>query len=253
MATEELSATSAHKAGELAQAHLAAIVESSDDAIIGKDLDGTITSWNQGAQRILGYNPSEVIGKSIYLIVPPELHAEEQAILTKLRAGERIDHFETERISKDGKRIALSLTVSPIRDAAGHVIGASKIAHDISDRKRAEVEREQLLQSERHARGQAEREGRLKDEFLTTLSHELRTPLNAILGWTTLVEREPLTKAAAEGLEVIARNARAQKQKRCIHRHGCGFIFGCSRLCCRPEPHVSASDLAGSQNRGLHE
>src|SRR5215469_18898987 len=120
------------------RALLAAIVDSSDDAIVSKTLEGRILSWNRGATRIFGYAADEVIGKSITVIVPPELHPEEQQILEKLRRGERIDHFDTIRLTKDGRRIPISLTVSPVRDARGVIVGASKVARDISDRKRAE-------------------------------------------------------------------------------------------------------------------
>ena len=121
-----------------AQGRLAAIVASSDDAIISKDLNGMITSWNAGASRIFGYAPEETIGRHITLLIPPELHAEENIILARLRKGERIEHFETVRVTKSGKKLDVSLTISPIRDSKGHVIGASKIARDISDRKRIE-------------------------------------------------------------------------------------------------------------------
>jgi len=120
-------------------AWLAAIVESSDDAIVSKTLDGQILSWNSGATRLFGYEPSEVIGKPITIIIPKELHPEEQRILEKLRRGEVIDHFDTTRVTKDGRRIAVSLTVSPVRNADGTIIGASKVARDISERKRAET------------------------------------------------------------------------------------------------------------------
>src|SRR5262249_13644192 len=116
----------------------AAIVLSSDDAIISKTLEGRITSWNAGATRIFGYGASEMIGQSILRIIPPELHGEEQTILARLRQGERIDHYETVRVAKDGRRIDISLTVSPLRDRSGKVIGASKVGRDITDRKRAE-------------------------------------------------------------------------------------------------------------------
>jgi PAS domain S-box-containing protein len=133
------------------QALLAAIVESSDDAIVSKTLDGRIRSWNAGAMRLFGYTPEEVIGKAITIIIPPELHEEERRILEKLQRGERLDHFETTRVTKDGRRIPISLTVSPIRDSHGTVIGASKVARDISERKRAEQalrESELLLSAE---------------------------------------------------------------------------------------------------------
>jgi PAS domain S-box-containing protein len=117
---------------------LAAIVESSDDAIITKDLNGIVTSWNDGARRMFGYTAEEMIGEPILRLVPKELHGEEDHILAKLRGGERIDHFETTRVRKDGERIEVSETISPVREDSGRIIGASKIARDISDRKRAE-------------------------------------------------------------------------------------------------------------------
>lgn len=118
---------------------LASIVESSDDAIVSKSLDGTILSWNAGAVRLFGYTPEEAIGQSITLIVPTELREEEREILARLRRGERIKHFETVRVAKSGRRLDISLTVSPLRDSLGRVIGAAKVARDITDRKRAEA------------------------------------------------------------------------------------------------------------------
>jgi PAS domain S-box-containing protein len=118
--------------------HLTAIVQNSDDAIISKDLNGIIQSWNNGAQRIFGYSAEEIVGKSILTIVPHERHGEEDYILRHLRNGERIDHFETVRRHKDGTLIDISLTVSPVRNAHGIVVGASKIARDVTDRKNAE-------------------------------------------------------------------------------------------------------------------
>jgi PAS domain S-box-containing protein len=119
-------------------ARLAAIVSSSDDAIVSKTLDGIITSWNQGAARIFGYEPGEIIGQPITRIIPPELHAEEKQIIARLQRGERIDHYETVRVAKDGRRIDISLTVSPLRDPSGRIVGASKVARDVSERKQAE-------------------------------------------------------------------------------------------------------------------
>lgn len=117
---------------------LAAIVESSDDAIISKDLDGVITTWNAGAQRIFGYAPEDIIGRNTMTIIPPELQEEETRVLQRLRCGERIDHFETSGIAKNGSRLNISLTVSPVKDSRGKVIGASAIARDITERRRAE-------------------------------------------------------------------------------------------------------------------
>jgi len=132
-----MDVTEQHDA-ELESARLAAIVVSSDDAIISKTLDGRITSWNAGATRIFGYEASEMIGESILRIIPPELHGEEREILARLQRGERIDHYETVRVAKDGRRVDVSLTVSPLRDRSGKVVGASKVGRDITDRKRAE-------------------------------------------------------------------------------------------------------------------
>jgi PAS domain S-box-containing protein len=119
-------------------AQLAAIVQSSDDAIVSKTLEGTILSWNAGATRIFGWQPEEVIGRPITIIIPAELHDEERRILAKVRAGERIDHFDTVRVTRDGRRVQISLTVSPVRDARGVIVAASKIARDVSERKLAE-------------------------------------------------------------------------------------------------------------------
>src|SRR5438105_3583826 len=121
-----------------AAALLAAIVTSSDDAIVSKNLDGIITSWNQGAERLFGYTAAEAIGKSIRLIVPAERQSEEDEVLAKVRRGEAVDHFETIRRRKDGVLIPISLTVSPVRLPSGQIVGASKVARDISDRRRAE-------------------------------------------------------------------------------------------------------------------
>ncbi len=121
------------------RAGLAAIVDSSDDAIVGKTLDGVITSWNRAAERMFGYTVAEAIGQHIGLIIPAERLGEEDKVLACLRRGEKLEHFETERQAKDGRRVSISLTVSPIKDATGHIIGASKVARDITERKRIET------------------------------------------------------------------------------------------------------------------
>ena len=123
----------------------AAIVESYDDAIISKDLDAVITSWNLGAERIFGYTEAEVVGSPITILIPPELRDEENEILEKLRAGGRLEHYETKRITKTGKRIDVSLTIGPITDSTGRIVGFTKIAHDVTDRKQGE---EDLKESE---------------------------------------------------------------------------------------------------------
>ena len=131
---------SERKSNEIALARLAAIVSSSDDAIISKTLDGTIMSWNAGAERIFGYTAGEMIGRHITTLIPPELYDEETEIIRRLSRGERIEHFETTRMAKDGRRIDISLTISPMRDSSGKIIGASKIARDITERRRHEVD-----------------------------------------------------------------------------------------------------------------
>jgi PAS domain S-box-containing protein len=198
---------------DLAPYWLAAIIESADDAIVSKTLDGIITSWNKGAQRVFGYTAEEVIGKPVTILIPDDHPDEEPSILSRLRAGERIEHYETQRVRKDGTLIDISLTVSPIRGPDGTIIGASKVARDITDRKRAEAERERLLASEQRARQEAEEASRLKDEFLATVSHELRTPLTAILGWVRMLRDGSLDQETAErALAAVERNANSQAQ-----------------------------------------
>lgn len=141
--------TDRKRAEEYAQ-RLASIVESSDDAIVSKNLDGIITSWNIGAERIFGYAASEAVGRPITILIPPDRENEEPEILSRIRNGERIEHYETVRRRKDGALIDISLTVSPVRSADGRVIGASKIARDVTERRRARDQRELLLREMDH-------------------------------------------------------------------------------------------------------
>src|SRR5689334_6163013 len=124
----------------MAARHLAQVVESSDDAIVSKDLSSIIISWNPAAEKIFGYTADEAVGQSIRILIPQHLQSEEDDVLAKIRAGEKVDHYETIRQHKDGHIINVSLTVSPIRDEAGTIIGASKIARDITERARLEAE-----------------------------------------------------------------------------------------------------------------
>jgi PAS domain S-box-containing protein len=151
------------KRDEQTRALLSGIIADSDDAIVSKTLDGIITSWNAGAERMFGWTAAEAIGKPIELIIPSDRLEEERQILARLRAGERLDHFETVRHAKDGRMFDISLTISPVKDSSGVIVGASKIARDITDRRRLETERNDA--------------DRRKDEFLAILAHELRNPL----------------------------------------------------------------------------
>src|SRR5919201_4850727 len=145
-ATSHLRPAAAYDDAALRE-QLAAIVDSSDDAIVGKTLDGIITSWNRGAEHVFGYPAAEAIGQHIFLIVPEDRREEEEQVLARLRRGEKIDHFQTIRQTKDGRRITISLTVSPIRDAHGVIVGASKVARDITEQLRAQeaIRRAQLF------------------------------------------------------------------------------------------------------------
>ena len=133
------------KRAEAVGERLAAIVASSDDAIISKSLNGTIVSWNLGAERLFGYTAEEIVGKSIMILIPPDRYDEETTILEGLRRGEHIDHFETVRLRKDGTQVWVSITISPLKNAEGEVIGASKIARDMTESRRAAAHQEMLV------------------------------------------------------------------------------------------------------------
>jgi PAS domain S-box-containing protein len=177
------------KQAETARARLAAIVESSDDAIIGKDRDGTIVSWNHGAERIFGYTSDEVIGRSVYMLIPADRVDAERSILERIGRGERVNPFETLGCRKDGTLLDIWLTVSPIADARGRIVGASRTARDITERKRAES----ALQDA----------DRRKDEFLALLAHELRNPLAPVRTGLELIRIAGDTPQAVRRVRVI--------------------------------------------------
>ena len=186
---------------ELESTLLAAIVSSSDDAIISKTLDGKILSWNAGATSIFGYEATDMIGQSIFRIIPPELYEEEKQILNRLRQGERIHHYETARVAKDGRRIEISLTVSPLLNKYGKVIGASKVARDITTSREAEAE----LQRVRIELARVARVTTL-GELTAAIAHEVNQPLtgvissgNACLRW--LAANPPNVEAARRSVE----------------------------------------------------
>ena len=161
---------------------LAAIVDSADDAIISKDLNGIITSWNKGAQRLFGYGADEIVGQSILVLIPEDLRYEEEQILGKLRAGEDIQHYETTRVSKSGELRDVSVTISPIRNGKGEVVGASKIARDVSERKKVErlaIESEKIATTGRMA---------------AAIAHEINNPLASVLNLIFLARQDGVSR-----------------------------------------------------------
>lgn len=182
------------------QARLSAIVEFSADAIISKTFEGVIQTWNRGAERIFGYTAAEAMGKPINLIIPADRQDEEVKILERLRAGEHIETFETIRRRKDGVEIPVSVTISPVRSEDGTLIGASKIARDITHQKQIEAEL-------RKAKAAAEDASKAKNLFISILSHELRTPLTPALAILSSLETEPdLPAEAKEQIKMVRRN-----------------------------------------------
>ena len=171
------------KANQLLTARLlASIVESSNDAIISKSLDGIIQSWNAAAERLFGYTSEQAVGRHISLVIPPERLNEEEQIIASMKEGKRIEHYETERVRSDGQRITVSLTISPIKDVSGNVIGVSKIARDVTERRRLEDDLRRLAADLSVA-------DRRKNEFLATLAHELRNPLAPMSNMLEVLKR----------------------------------------------------------------
>ncbi len=175
---------------------LGAIVDSCDDAIISKDLNGVITSWNRGAERLFGYAADEAIGRSIEMLIPPERLHEEPKILSELRRGQRVDHFETIRVHKNGTRLNISVTISPIRDASGRVVGASKVARDITEK----VRHEQALEA---ANAALQRANADLEQFAYSASHDLQEPLRMVAAYSQLLQQKFGGQLGPSGDEII--------------------------------------------------
>ena len=205
----------------------AAIVNSSDDAIISKDLESIITSWNPGAERMFGYTASEAIGRPIWMLFPPERVPEESEILSKIRRGERVDHFETVRMRKDGSLIDLSVTISPVKDAQGRIVGASKIARDIGEERRSKRAIEMARRELEHANRQlrlvavdlemrvrektAELEENRQDweSFAYSISHDLRSQVRTVFNFTKMLQEQLQGKISVEEGDYLHRLTRA--------------------------------------------
>jgi PAS domain S-box-containing protein len=232
--------TNAKRLGELA-----AIVESSEDAIISKDLSGIITSWNAAATRILGYAPEEIVGRSVLNLIPPELHSDEPLIISRIRAGERIEHFETVRLNKFGELLDVSLTISPVKDESGTIIGASKILRDISSRKRME---NSLVQAEKIA---------ATGRMAATIAHEINNPLEAVLNLIYLLRRHVETSEGKTYLSTaeieLTRVAHIAKQTLGYHReHASAVSVSLSQLAAHAlavySPRCTAFNIAVEQH-----
>jgi two-component system, sensor histidine kinase and response regulator len=185
------------------RARVSSLVDSAEDAIISKDLNGLITSWNPGAERLFGYTADEILGKEGVMLFPKEKAEEEPKLIEKIKKGERIDRLETRRVRKDGIEIDVSINLSPIMNANGEVAGISKIAHDITGRKAAEREKAAAALELAKARDAAVQSARAKSEFLANMSHEIRTPMNGVIGMASLLEETSLESDQRRMVETI--------------------------------------------------
>jgi len=207
MSKEVFSTLAIDLATKAPQAWLSAIIDSSDDAIVSKTLDGVVTTWNAGAERLFGYTSEEMVGQPILKIIPEDRHQEEPMILQRIRNGVRVDHFETIRKRKDGTLIEISVSISPVRDENGIIVGVSKIARDITLQRRLQNEISEARTIAEKAKEAAEAASRAKDLFLSVLSHELRTPLTPVLTVIGMMEKDAsLSTTLKEHVQMIRRN-----------------------------------------------
>ena len=204
-----------HEQAESRIRQIASIVESSDDAILGKGLDGIITSWNKAAENIYGYAAQEIIGRNVSILLPPETGDEMLNIIKKIKNGEKVDHYETIRIRKDSRCIYVSITASPIKDAGGNIIGASTIARDITEQKRVNEEIKALNENLRKRTAELETANKELEAFSYSVSHDLRAPLRAISGFTQILTEDyshKLDDEAKRIFGVVTQNVRRMGQ-----------------------------------------
>jgi len=239
-----------HRHVQAAHLRLAAIVESSDDAIIGKSLDGIITSWNPGAEKLFGYREAEALGRPILMLIPPERASEETDILERIRAGETVDHFETVRVRKDGSLVDVSATISPIRDAKGHVVGASKIARNVTERRQAQsrlqsqLERLSLLDQITTAIGERQDLDSIYQVVVRRLEERLPADFACILRHEPALESLQVLRVGAASGELAWRVMLGEGQRIEIDANG---LAGCMRGELIYEPDTAASNAPFSQ------
>ncbi|HZH97762.1 MAG TPA: PAS domain S-box protein, partial [Fimbriimonadaceae bacterium] len=201
---------------EAAGARLGAIVESSEDAIVSKGLDGTILSWNKGAERLFGYLTEEIVGKSISILLPEDRREEEERILERLRRGERVEHYETVRVRKDGRPVHVSVSISPIRDGQGQVVGASKIARDVTERKvleeTAAAFTRELEIRVRERTAELENAHREMESFTYSMAHDLRTQLRSIVATSRMLIEDLDGAIPEEALAMLQEQALSASQ-----------------------------------------
>jgi len=189
---------------------LQAIIDSSDDAIISKDLNGVITSWNKSAERLFGYSEAEAVGKPITILIPTDRLDEEPQILGRIRSGERVDHFETVRRRKDGKLLEISVTISPVKDHTGTVVGASKIARDITERKRADAA---ILRANRDL-----------EQFAFSASHDLQEPLRTVNIYSELLTQRYSNQLDGQALEFLSHIRKSATRMETLVRDLLSFV-----------------------------